>query len=174
MQAAMKKHLLTTLLLCLLPLSSLLAQSINYKVQSVLLFNFARYAEWPASAPNKEVIRFGILGKTKVLEELDGVLKLKTIDGKKCTVEQLKSAGVTDYYHIIFVADNESDKLAELLQALGDRPTLVVTERDNLIRKGAAISLLITDDQKLKFQLNDQAIEKTKVQLSASLRSIAQ
>lgn len=173
MQAIMKKQLILILTLCLLPLSSLLAQAVNYKAQSVFLFNFARYAEWPAAAPDNEVIRFGILGKTDVFNELDEVLKQKTINGKKCIVEKITNVTDPAFYHIIFVADNESGKLAALLTALGDKPTLVVTERDNLVRKGAAISFIINDDKKLQFQLNNDVINKIKIQLSTSLKSLA-
>lgn len=173
MQAIMKKQLYMALVLCLLPLSSLLAQGVNYKAQSVFLFNFARYAEWPAATPDNEVIRFGVLGKTGVFEELDEVLKQKTINGKKCTIEKITNPAAATFYHIIFVADGESGKLADLLKALGDKPTLVVTERDNLVRKGAAISFLISDDNKLKFQLNNEVIERIKIQLASSLRSLA-
>ncbi|AHM60722.1 hypothetical protein D770_12330 [Flammeovirgaceae bacterium 311] len=173
MQAIIKKQLIIVIALCLLPVSSLLAQAVNHKAQSVFLFNFARYAEWPASAPDNEVIRFGIMGKTEVFKELDEVLKVKTINGKKCQVEKIANPATAGYYHIIFVADNESSKLAELLKALGDKPTLVVTERDNLVRKGAAISFIIADDQKLHFQLNTNALNKAKIQLANSLKSLA-
>ncbi len=174
MQAVMKKQFIIAIALCLLPLGSLLAQGVNYKAQSVFLFNFARYTEWPANAPDNEVIRFGILGKTNVFEELDEVLKLKTINGKKCQVEKITNPAAVGFYHIIFVADNESAKLGDLLKALGDKPTLVVTERDNLVKKGAAISFLITDEKKLQFQLNSEVLTKIKIQMASSLRSLAQ
>lgn len=169
----MKKQLIIVLALCLLPIGSLLAQAINTKAQSVFLFNFARYAEWPAKAEGDNIIRFGILGKTDVFKELDEVLKVKTINGKKCLVEKITSAAPQGYYHIIFVADSESGKLETLLAALGDKPTMVVTERDNLVKKGASISFVITDDQKLQFQLNNEVFSRTKIQMATSLRSLA-
>lgn len=169
----MKKQLIIAIALCLLPVCSLLAQGVNYKAQSVFLFNFARYAEWPSNMANNEVIRFGILGKTDVFKELDEVLKLKTINGKKCQVEKIANPTAVGNYHIIFVADNESGKLDQLLKALGDKPTLVVTERDNLTRKGAAMSFMITDDQKLQFQMNNEVLARIKVQIAHSLKSLA-
>lgn len=170
----MKKQLILTLLFCMLPVAALLAQAVNYKAQSVFLFNFARYAEWPANAPENETLRFGILGKTEVFKELDAVLKVKTINGKKCLVEKITSASPQGYYHIIFVADNESGKLDDLLKALGDTPTMVVTERDNLVKKGATISFLITDEQKLQFQLNANVLARHKILMASSLKNLAQ
>ncbi|EMR02223.1 YfiR family protein [Cesiribacter andamanensis] len=170
----MKKILLLGIALCLLPLGSLLAQAVNHKAHSVFLYNFVRYAEWPANAPDNEVIRFGVLGKSGVFDELDEVLKVKTVNGKKCLVERITDPSKVGFYHIIFVADGESGKLADLLAAIGSRPTLVVTERDNLVRKGAAISFMVSDDNKLQFQLNDQVLTSRNIQLAASLRSMAQ
>jgi hypothetical protein len=173
MSLRIKKFLFLGVLLSCLPLGSLLAQAVNHKAHSVFLYNFARYAEWPANAPDQEVIRFGILGKSGVFDELDAVLKAKMVNGKKCVVERITNPAHIAYYHIIFVADSESAKLPELLAAVGDRPTLVVTERDNLVRKGASISFIISDDNKLNFQLNDQALASHNIQMANSLKSMA-
>lgn len=174
MSTNIKKLVFVGVLFSLLPFGSLLAQGVNHKAHSVFLYNFARYAEWPATAPNNEVIRFGILGKSGVFDELDEVLKIKTVNGKKCVVERITNPANMGFYHIIFVADSESNKLAELLAAIGSKPTLVVTERDNLVRKGASISFLVSDDNKLQFQLNEQVLSSRNIQLASSLRSMAQ
>lgn len=174
MQAVMNKQLILIIALCLLPLSSLLAQAVNYKAHSLFLFNFARYTEWPAGTADSEVIRFGVLGKSEVVKELDAILKGKTINGKKCLVEKIANAASPGFYHIIFVADGESGKLLDLLKTLGDGPTLVVTERENLVKKGAAISFMITDEQKLQFQINNEVISKIKIQMASSLKGLAQ
>lgn len=174
MQVVMKKQLILVMALCLLPLGSLLAQAVNYKAHSLFLFNFARYTEWPASTADSEVIRFGVLGKSDVVEELNKILKGKTINGKRCQVEKITNATSPGFYHIIFVADSESGQLLELLKTLGDQPTLVVTERENLVKKGAAISFLISDEQKLQFQLNNEVISKINIQMASSLKGLAQ
>lgn len=169
----MKRTIFVGLVLSLLPLSAVLAQAVNHKAHSVFLYNFARYAEWPASAPHNDVVRFGILGKSGVFEELDEVLKVKTINGKKCVVERITDPATAEFYHIVFVADSDSGKLTDLLAAIGSKPTMVVTERDNLVRKGASISFIVSDDNKLQFQLNDQVLNSRNIQLSASLKGMA-
>lgn len=171
----MKKLINAGLALAMLLLfaQNIRAQAVNYKAQSVFLYNFARYTEWPAAAANEDVVRFGIIGKTQVFDELSESMQNKQIQGKKIVVEQLEELHAGKLYHLLFVADNASNRIEELMAAVGTMPSLVVTERDGLIKKGAMVSFVISDDNRLRFEINDVALIQHQLRMASTLKSLA-
>ena len=149
------------------------AQSINHKAYSLFIFNFAMFTEFPATDGNKDVIRFAVLGNSNIYDELAQILPGKNINGKKCTVERVNSPDDLKGYDVVFLTALKSGQLDAVLKATAEQPVLVITENDGLIKKGAAISFLITDDHKLSFELNEKALSERKLRVSSKLKGFA-
>lgn len=149
------------------------AQSINHKAYGVFIFTFARFTEWPSQVENSQVFRFAVLGNSNIYDELAASLPGKTINGKKCVVEKVDSPAMLKGYNVVFLPALKSGQLNEVLKQTADLPILIVTEHDGLVKKGAAISFVITDDQKLGFELNETALKERQLRMANQLRSLA-
>lgn len=149
------------------------AQSINHKAYSLFIFNFALFTEFPATEENRETIKFAIMGNSSIYDELALILSGRNINGKKCIVERVNSADNLKGYDVVFLTALKSIQLDEVLKATAAQPILIITEHDGLIRKGAAISFLITDDQKLSFEINEKALSERKLRVSSKLKGFA-
>jgi YfiR/HmsC-like len=73
----------------------------------------------------------------------------------------------------IFIGDIKSNTTDEIVKKLNGKPSLIVTERDGLIKKGAGTSFIIMNDKSLKFQLNEQAMNNQGLKISSSLSTLA-
>lgn len=149
------------------------AQSINYKAYSVFLLTFARFTEWPAEVAESPVIRFAVLGNSGIYDELTESLPGKTINGKKCTVEKIDSPANLKDYHMVFLPALKSGQLSDIVKQTANLPVLIITEHDGLVRKGAAISFVITDNQKLGFELNESVLKERHLRMASQLKSLA-
>lgn len=174
MKNILQISIIGSFLLCfmLLQTAKVSAQSINHKAYSLFIFNFAMFTEFPA-AEDKEVIKFAVLGNSNIYDELAQILPTRNINGKKCIVERVNSAKELKGYDVVFLTALKSGQLDEVLKATATQPILIITENDGLIKKGAAISFLITDDHKLSFELNEKALAERKLRISSKLKGFA-
>ena len=74
--------------------------------------------------------------------------------------------------HVIFIPDGESDKLGGIVQKYGQSAKLIVTEKEGLVKKGGIINF-VTVDGKLRFELNQSALDKAGLKVSSQLLSLA-
>lgn len=149
------------------------AQSVNYKAYGIFIYTFARFTEWPVELKDTPVIKFAVLGNSEVYNELLAVLPTKTINGKKCSIERVDSPEKLKGYHLVFIPALKSSQLSEVLLHTSQQPLLVITENDGLIKKGAGISFVITDQKKLGFELNETALGERKLRVAAQLKALA-
>ena len=147
------------------------AQGANHKAYSIFLYNFARYTDWPVQ--EGATFKFAVLGKNSIYDELAKALPNKSINGKKCTVEVVDNISQLKSFQVVYIPALKSNQLKEVLDFLGNAPTLVITELDGLTKKGADISFVVTEDQKLRFEFNAEALASRQLRLASELKAMA-
>jgi hypothetical protein len=78
---------------------------------------------------------------------------------------------VTDC-HVIFIDKSKSGEFEAINNKVKGKGTLLVTDKNGLGEKGSSINFK-TVDNKLKFELNQKAIETANLKVSGSLSSMA-
>jgi YfiR/HmsC-like len=139
------------------------AQTGDYKVHAMFVYNFIKYTEWPAGASQ------GIVG---VLNSADATAAIGKVGTGKMQVKNIKITDDLNTCSVIFVPANSNNQLTRLLEKTNGKPVLVVTENADMTKKGACISFKLVQD-KLKFQLNQEAIKASGLKISSSLTSLA-
>ena len=134
------------------------------KVQSLYIYNFAKYIQW-SNISDKFVV--GIYASQETFEQLSSILKTRNVAGKSFELKRLSSPSDASACHIVYVTQAFSGNVKKINEAGQVSNTLVVSERD-LIGKGAAISFVIKDS-KLKFKIDVTACEKAGLKVSNSL-----
>ncbi len=148
------------------------AQISNYKAYSIFIYSFSKYVHWPPEANNKE-FKIAVVGKSQVFDELSTMAQTKNREGQKIVVTQVNDAEDIDFAHIVYITEGKSSTLAGILAKTSTTPVLVITERDGLIKKGAGISFLITEENSLRFELNEEAIAKRNLKVAKNLQTLA-
>jgi acetyl/propionyl-CoA carboxylase alpha subunit len=114
------------------------AQTTNYK--SYAIFLYTRYIEWPTE--NRADFNITIVGKSKVTSELIPLMQNKTVAGKKITVSQVNTLEEVGNAQLVYVSNHKSSDLANILERVSGKATLVVTERGGQVKKGQVLVLL--------------------------------
>jgi len=140
------------------------------KVYAVFVMNFAKYIVWPANRTSGEFV-IGVLGSSSIMEELKAAAAVKMIGSQKIRVKDCKSSKDIDGCHLIFVSDSKSSIVPEVITRVSGEPTLVVTEKEGLARKGGGISF-VASSGRVRFEINKTAIEKKGLNVSSTLANL--
>lgn len=146
------------------------AQTTNYQVYSLFVMNIAKYSVWPAAGTEFTI---KVLGKSKIYDELVKSSAGKNIGGLVIKVTQIETAADIGQAHMIFVPDGKSSLLDEVVKSTNGKPVLIITEREGLYKKGAGFSFVLTENNTLRFDINNTELEKRQIKVSKSLTSLA-
>jgi hypothetical protein len=169
----MKK--ITTLVVALVLISgSAFAQQAErpiHEVYSMMVFNFTRYVQWPDQASSGEFV-IGVVGSQSIFATLNEWYGGKPKGTKTYVIKKFNSAAEVTDCHVLFIDKAKSGEFDAINNKVKGKGTLVITDKNGLGEKGSGINFK-TVDNKLKFELNQKAIETANLKVSGSLSSMA-
>ena len=148
------------------------SQERDYKAYSIYVYNFIKYIEWPPASKTGEFV-ICVIGDSPILKELKTLAATKKAGGQTIVIKKINSISEMGNAQILYISSSKSNTIKEVLEKTKNLPTLVIGEREGLVKKGAGINFVTLDDETLKFQLNKKAIEEHNLQISSSLVSLA-
>ncbi len=141
------------------------------KLQSIFIYNFTKYIEWPASYTSGNFI-IGVIGQSPLINELNNLSKSKKVGNQPIVITKFNSVSEISKCNILFVPKNKSSELNDVINKLKSTSTLIITEKEGLAKQGAGINFVIVDN-KQKFELNKTNISKYNLKVSTSLTNLA-
>jgi hypothetical protein len=142
-----------------------------HEVYSMMVFNFTRYVQWPDQATSGEFV-IGVVGSADVYNTLNGWYGGKPRGSKTYVIKKFNSASEVTDCHVIYIDKTKSYEFDAINNKVKGKGTLVITDKNGLGEKGSGINFK-TVDNKLKFELNQKAIETANLKVSGSLSSMA-
>jgi hypothetical protein len=169
----MKK--ITTLIAAVLLISgSAFAQGTErpiHEVYSMMVFNFTRYVQWPDQTSSGEFV-IGVVGSQSIFATLNDWYGGKPKGTKTYVIKRFNSAAEVTDCHVLFIDKSKSGEFEAINNKVKGKGTLLITDKNGLGEKGSGINFK-TVDNKLKFELNQKAIETANLKVSGSLSSMA-
>jgi hypothetical protein len=146
------------------------AQTTNYQVHSLFVLNIAKYSTWPSASGDFQI---AVFGKSKIYDELVKQMTGKNINGQPIKVVQVEDIAGIGTPQMIFVADGKSGSLDDILKSTDGKSVMVVAEREGLYKKGAAFSFVVMDNNTLRYDINQAALDKRQIKVSKNLAGLA-
>ena len=148
-----------------------------YKIKAALLFNFAKFVEWPPEAfadkTSPWVIGvFAQKGQNPFENHLEQTIRGKKVNDRPLRVKECYSVTEATNCHILFICTSERERLPEIFDGLRDTHALTVGETDDFIKTGGMIKFFPQGD-KIRFEINDDAAKKAGLKISSKLLSYA-
>ncbi|MBS1681157.1 MAG: YfiR family protein [Bacteroidetes bacterium] len=137
----------------------------------MMVFNFVKYVQWPTNDNSKEFI-IGVVGNNDIYNTLNTWYSGKAKGNKTYVIKNFKNASEVTDCQVVFIDRSKSGDFVAVNDKVKGKGTLVVTDRSDLGMKGSCINFKTVDD-KLKFELNQHAIEASNLKVSSSLTSMA-
>jgi hypothetical protein len=145
----------------------------EYQVKAAYLYNFGRFVHWPAGSGEVRTNRFRIcvLGRNPFGSALEG-LTGQIISGRSVATRAISRPQDAGKCEVLFVGASEQDHLSEILAAIQKQSILTVSDMPHFIARGGMIEF-VTQDNKVRFQVNRAAAEAAGLSLSSDLLKLA-
>jgi len=158
-----------TLLIALLFVMSLGVKASEniFSAEAMFIYNFLRHIKWPESN-TAQVFVIGVYGDSQTYDQLVTFTKGRMVGTKSIVVKRINSVNEAMNCQLIFVPYNNSNKITELKNTLGNNPCLVVSEKEGMNAVGSTIEFVIQDN-KLKFRINEPRAKQQNLVLSKAL-----
>ncbi|MFW6202757.1 MAG: YfiR family protein [Marinilabilia sp.] len=134
---------------------------------SLYLHNFTRYIEWPEEKRTDDFV-IEVLGHESVYEKLKERLDGKRINNQPVTIRNYMEAEKMGEPHIMFVGHWQSKQMPEVLENLEGQPTLIVTEKEDMIDEGAAINFVIREG-KIQYEFKKSHVRERGLSVNSRL-----
>jgi hypothetical protein len=135
------------------------------------LYNFARFAEWPA-LPAGAAIALCIVGDDEIAAALAEMVNGQNISGHALDVSRPTDGRTWRGCHLLFFADRETKQFAVGKSGIVALPILTVSDSKDFSQSGGIIEFYI-DDGRMRFAINVDAAEHAGVRLSSRLLGLA-
>jgi hypothetical protein len=142
-----------------------------HEVYSMMVFNFTKYVQWPDHTAGGEFV-IGVIGNTEVYNTLSTWYAGKPRGSKTYVIKKFTNAEEMTDCHVVFIDRTKSGVFEDVNNKMKGKGTLIITDKNGLGEKGSGINFK-TVDNKLKFELNQKAIEASNLKVSGALSSMA-
>jgi hypothetical protein len=161
-------------LLCPYPLNAQKSKATEYNVKAAYLFNFARFAEWPAGSPaaRNDTFAICVLGQDPFGAALDVVVTGEIIAGKSVVARRVMKPQEAVSCRVLFISSSEDSRLQEILGALDKGCVLTVSDIPRFSRRGGMIQF-VAEGNKIRFEINLANAGGAGLTLSSELLKVA-
>jgi YfiR/HmsC-like len=141
-------------------------------IKAAILYNFARFTEWPqhALAAGAE-FRLCVLGADSFVAAL-GSIEGRPVQGRPVVVAPIEGWDRAASCNLLYLGAAEAVELPQRRASLGNAPILLVAEFPEFSRSGGHIEMLAVDDR-VRFGINQALAEQTGLTFSAKLLGLA-
>jgi hypothetical protein len=163
----------------------------EYQVKAAFLYNFMNFVDWPEEklSDSNEPIIIGIIGSDPFGDAFEPV-KNKKVKGKNVVIrrfEGLKEQKESDEKdreelnqeieairecHVLFICRSEEKKLKKTINLVKENNVLTVSDIEGFLEAGGIINF-VTEDQKVRFEINVTAAKRAKVKIRSQLLRLA-
>lgn len=139
-------------------------------LKAAFLYNFARFAEWPADAAAGP-LTICVIGDAAIADALDGTVKGRTIDNREVAVSRVKPEGLRAC-HVLYVAGVDPIRAQQIVDELKSAPVLTVSDGE-VFAKNGGIAGVFVEQGKMRFAINVEAAQQARLRISSRLLSLA-
>ena len=144
----------------------------DYQVKAVFLFNFAQFVSWPSQEPDAPLV-IGILGDDPFGSYLDETVRGEKVNGRSLTIQRFRRGAEPRNPNILFIAQSERERAAQIVSNLKGRSVLTVSDIDGFAELGGMIQFF-TEQNKIRMRINLNAVKAANLKVSSKLLRVAE
>ncbi|MBN1597586.1 MAG: YfiR family protein [Bacteroidales bacterium] len=145
-------------------------QAQEAKFKALFMYNFTKYLEWPSTKQSGDFV-IGIYGSSPIIDELGIIAQKKRVGAQPIIVKQISSSSEFNKCNILFLPENRSSKLNEVVSITGKSGTVIITDKEGLAKQGAGLNY-ININGKQSFEINRKNLEEQGVKINSVLLSL--
>ncbi|WP_340153920.1 YfiR family protein [uncultured Marivirga sp.] len=143
------------------------AQRPMHEIHTMLIFNFIKYVEWPSETKSGDFV-IAVYGDDDVYNQLFKLYGQREIKGQNTNIVNVSDVAQMGAAHVLYVASNKSKDFEDILGKYDTKPTLIITDKPGLGKKGSSINFREAGG-KLKFEINQATFDNSNLKVSSQL-----
>jgi len=163
------RHLFAGCVLLIGGLAAHAEEPAEYRLKAAVLYNFARYTEWPPGTG--PTLTLCILGQDPFGSALDA-MRGKLVGTRELLPRRVHDGDSLLRCQIVFIAQSAADSLPGVIARLRSNPILTVADTPGAGRQGVVLNM-ITIQGKVRFEANLGAARTARLQLGSNLLQLA-
>lgn len=150
------------------------AESPEYRLKAVFLFNFAQFVTWPRQAfPEAQApLVIGVLGDDPFGAALDEAVQGEQVNGRPLVVRRYRKAEEIGICHILFFSRSVADRTEQIVAGLKGRPILTVGDIESPAMRSAMVRFAM-EKNKIRLKINVEAARTAELTISSKLLRVA-
>ncbi len=139
--------------------------------KAAYLYSFTKLVDWPESYKDGDFV-IGVLdGSSSLMEHLNRKYGAKKVGSQEIRIKNFqRPKGIDNKCHILFIPEDKNAQVETILDP--KRSTLIVTEKEGGLDKGAVINFVVKD-QKLEYELSTSNAEQKDLIIGSQLKDLA-
>ncbi|MCW8919173.1 MAG: YfiR family protein [Gammaproteobacteria bacterium] len=136
-------------------------------LKAAFIYNFAKFTRWPRAVQEESPLTLCISGTDALvaeLERLDG----KRVGGAPLAIRLLQEGGDGSGCQLLYVAESERHRQAQILESLRGEPVLTVSCLSGFAPAGGVIELF-REEGRVRFIINLRTARESGLELSSRL-----
>jgi hypothetical protein len=171
-----RKTALTLMILLLVgsyPLPALSQENREYLIKAGFLYNIAKFLDYPAGSFKNDTAPFILLiyGSDPFGSAFEAI-RDKLVQGRRLVIRKAQRLDQLEEAHMVYISPSEKKNLRSILMALKGRPVLTVSDLNYFAQAGGMVGL-VTVEEKIKLDINLEAIKPTRIEVSYQLLKLA-
>jgi hypothetical protein len=153
-------------------------EPLEYQVKAAFLLNFTKFIEWPVTAFNSPVspVSICVFGDDPFGNTLDQIVAGEMVNGRRVTVQRIKRPPPPQTCQILFVggtdlAGGTNKEALKILPSLG--PGVLTVGEGAPFARNAGMIGFVMEDRRVRFDINQTAVERAGFKISSKLLSVA-
>jgi hypothetical protein len=144
----------------------------EYQVKAAFLYNFAKFVQWPSEAfqTATEPIAICVLGQDPFGRSLADTVAGRAIEGRSIVVRHISDIKQAAGCHVLFISSAENKRSPPMLAEI---KTGILTVGDSDASIAGTVINFKLNNGKVHFDINVDAAEREKLQISSRLLSLA-
>ncbi len=140
-------------------------------VKAGFVYNFAKFAEWPAGALSDSQVTLCLVGGDP-MAAVSNLLEGKPLHGRTLTVrrnvrgDEIKGCG------IVYLTDIDERRQNDALRVLRNLPVLTIGDAEGFAEAGGMIGLVASDDR-IQFEVNIDVSQRAGLKIHSQLLKLA-
>lgn len=140
------------------------------KFKALFMYNFTKYLEWPTEKQRGNFI-IGIYGNSNVMGELAIIAQKRKIGDQTMELRKIYTVPEARNCHILFIPNNRSAQLNEILKEISRAGVVVITESPGMAEKGSGLNYIKTNGN-LNFEISKKNLEQQEVKVNPALLTL--
>ncbi len=142
------------------------------QLRAGLLYNFAQFVEWPATAKADETLLVGVLGDDFLAAGALHAIAGRKVNGRKVVVRAVDGSDDLERLAILYIGADDDRAVAAALARVARAPVLTVGDNPRFTKLGGIVRLYV-DGAKARFEINVGRSQQCDLRISSKLLNLA-